>query len=174
AFVVVGLASARSSRGTGADYYLASRSIPPPLAGLSAVATNNSGYMFIGVIGYTYSTGLAAFWLMLGWILGDYLASRWIHPRLRRAADTGGELSFVGLVADWNGTAQPGLKRLLALITLVFLLAYTSAQLVAGSKALNGIFAWPQWSAAVLAAVLVVAYSAAGGLRASIWTDVAQ
>ena len=138
------------------------------------MATNNSGYMFIGVIGYTYSTGLAAFWLMLGWILGDYLASRWIHPRLRRAADTGGELSFVGLVADWNGTAQPGLKRLLALITLVFLLAYTSAQLVAGSKALNGIFAWPQWSAAVLAAVLVVAYSAAGGLRASIWTDVAQ
>ena len=87
--MAVGLASARFSRGTGADYYLASRSIPPPLAGLSAVATNNSGYMFIGVIGYTYSTGLASLWLMLGWILGDYLASRWIHPRLRRAAAAG-------------------------------------------------------------------------------------
>ncbi len=148
--------------------------MPAPLAGLSAVATNNSGYMFIGVIGYTYSTGLASFWLMLGWILGDYLASRWVHPRLRAAAAVGSELSFVGLVSDWNGQAQPALKRLLALFTLVFLLAYTSAQLVAGSKALAGIFAWPQWSGAVLAAVLVVAYSAAGGLRASIWTDVAQ
>lgn len=172
--MAVGLASARFSRGTGADYYLASRSIPPPLAGLSAVATNNSGYMFIGVIGYTYSTGLASVWLMLGWILGDYLASRWIHPRLRRAAAAGSELSFVGLVSDWNGEVQPALKRLLALLTLVFLLAYTSAQLVAGSKALSGVFAWPQWSGAVLAAVLVIAYSAAGGLRASIWTDVAQ
>ena len=117
------------------------------------MATNNSGYMFIGVIGYTYSTGLASFWLMLGWILGDYLASRWVHPRLRRAAAAGSELSFVGLVSDWNGGVQPALKRLLALLTLIFLLAYTSAQLVAGSKALSGIFAWPQWAGAVLAAL---------------------
>ena len=29
--------------------------------GLSAVATNNSGYMFIGAIGYTYATGLLQF-----------------------------------------------------------------------------------------------------------------
>ncbi|MFZ5655092.1 MAG: sodium/proline symporter [Pseudomonadota bacterium] len=138
------------------------------------MATNNSGYMFIGVIGYTYSTGLAAVWLMLGWILGDYLASRWIHPRLRAAAAAGAELSFVGLISDWNISAQPALKRLLALTALLFMLAYTSAQLVAGSKALHGLFAWPQWSGAVLTAALVVAYSAAGGLRASIWTDVAQ
>ena len=174
AFVAIGLASVRASRATGADYYLASRSIPAPLAGLSAVATNNSGYMFIGVIGYTYATGLASVWLMLGWILGDYLASRWIHPRLRRVAAAGTELSFVGLISDWNGAAQPGLRRLLALLALVFLLAYTSAQLVAGSKALHGSFGWPLWSGTVLAATLVIAYSAAGGLRASIWTDAAQ
>lgn len=99
AFVGIGLASARVSRGTGADYYLANRSVPAPLAGLSAVATNNSGYMFIGVIGYTYATGIASVWLMLGWILGDYLASRWIHPKVRRAAAEGSDLSFVGLIS---------------------------------------------------------------------------
>ncbi|MFO7495109.1 MAG: hypothetical protein R6X05_05685, partial [Desulfobacterales bacterium] len=63
--------------------YLASSNIRPSLAGLSAVATNNSGYMFIGVIGFTYVTGLAAMWLMVGWILGDFLASLFIHRRLR-------------------------------------------------------------------------------------------
>jgi len=45
---------------------------------------------------------------------------------------------------------------------------------VAGSKALHGLFDWPQWGGAVLAAALVLGYSAAGGLRASIWTDAAQ
>ncbi|MBI2782493.1 MAG: sodium/proline symporter [Gammaproteobacteria bacterium] len=174
AFVGIGLASVRVSRGTGADYYLASRSVSAPLAGLSAVATNNSGYMFIGVIGYTYATGLASIWLMLGWILGDYLASRWIHPRLRRAAAADAELSFVGLICDWNGAPQKGLRRVLGLITLIFLLAYTGAQLVAGSKALHGLFHWPQWCGAVLAAALVLGYSSVGGLRASIWTDAAQ
>ena len=35
-------------------------------------------------------------------------------------------------------------------------------------------FDWPIWLGAVLGAVVVVLYSFAGGLRASIWTDVAQ
>jgi sodium/proline symporter len=65
-FVAVGLSSAFKSRKTSQDFYLASRSVSPWLVGLSAVATNNSGYMFIGAIGYTYGTGLASIWLMLG------------------------------------------------------------------------------------------------------------
>jgi sodium/proline symporter len=65
-FVLVGVSSVFLSRGTKQDYYLASSSVPPSLVGLSAVATNNSGYMFIGVIGYTYATGLASVWMMAG------------------------------------------------------------------------------------------------------------
>ncbi len=71
-FLAIGVSSARRASGTRKDYYLASASVSPALVGLSAVATNNSGYMFIGVIGYTYATGLPAIWLMLGWILGDF------------------------------------------------------------------------------------------------------
>ena len=29
--------------------------------------------MFIGLIGETYSQGLSAMWVMVGWVLGDYL-----------------------------------------------------------------------------------------------------
>lgn len=72
-FVAIGVSSAARSKGTKKDYYLASGTIRPWLVGLSAVATNNSGYMFIGVIGYTYATGLASIWLMVGWITGDYI-----------------------------------------------------------------------------------------------------
>ncbi|RMF09741.1 MAG: sodium/proline symporter, partial [Alphaproteobacteria bacterium] len=74
-FLAVGIASAVKARGTRRDYYLASRQVSPALVGLSAIATNNSGYMFIGVIGYTYAAGLASVWLMTGWILGDFVAS---------------------------------------------------------------------------------------------------
>jgi len=173
-FAVIGLSSALKSRGTKSDYYLASRSIPPSLVGLSAVATNNSGYMFIGVIGYTYSTGLASIWLMIGWILGDFLASTLVHARLRRRTERTGEVSFAGVLSNWHGSPSPILQRLIALITLVFLLSYASAQLVAGSKALQVLFGWPHWGGAVLGAVLVLLYCYAGGIRASIWTDAAQ
>ena len=174
-FVVIGVSSAHKSRGTKQDYYLASSSISPALVGLSAVATNNSGYMFIGVIGYTYATGLASIWLMLGWIVGDFLASTFVHRRLRTATELSGEVSYAGVLSNWyNNGKQDSLQRVIGLISLIFLLAYASAQLVAGGKALHVLFDWPVWAGAVIGSVLVALYCIAGGIRASIWTDAAQ
>jgi SSS family transporter len=174
AFTLIGVASVWKSRGTRHDYYLADSSVSPWLVGLSAVATNNSGYMFIGVIGYTYVTGLASIWLMIGWILGDFLGSMFVHSRLRQATATSGEVSYAGVLSHWYGSDNAHLQRLIGMVSLVFLLAYASAQLVAGSKALQVLLGWPAWAGAVMGAVLVALYCLAGGIRASIWTDAAQ
>ena len=50
-FTGIGLSSVFKSNHTSKDYYLADKTIAPWLAGLSAVTTNSSGYMFIGAIG---------------------------------------------------------------------------------------------------------------------------
>ena len=173
-FLGVGLASAFRAQRSRTDYYLASRSVSPWLCGLSAVATNNSGYMFIGVIGFTYATGLAAIWLMFGWILGDFLASLFIHRRLRVSTERTNEASFAAVVARWHGEEFRAWRRLASLVMLVFLGAYAAAQISAGGKALQGIFGWNPFSGAVLVAAMIIAYSVAGGIRASIWTDAAQ
>ncbi len=173
-FVLVGLSSIFSSKPTKQDYYLASKSVSPALVGLSAVATNNSGFMFIGVIGYTYATGLASIWLMLGWIAGDFLSSTFVHSRLRDATQETGEVSFAGVLGRWTGENGKNLQTVIAVIALIFMLAYASAQLVAGGKALHVLFDWPSWAGAVIGAALVMLYCIAGGIRASIWTDAVQ
>ena len=173
-FLFIGLSSILKSKGTADDYYLAGSSVKPWLVGLSAVATNNSGFMFIGVIGYTYATGLAAIWLMIGWILGDFLASLFVHSRLRTATENCDEVSYAGVLSRWYGANNTILQRLIGLISLVFLLAYAAAQLMAGGKALHVLFDWPSWAGSVMGAVLVTLYCFAGGIRASIWTDAAQ
>ena len=173
-FTCIGLASAWFSRGTKEDYYLASGSMRPWLVGLSAVATNNSGYMFIGVIGYTYVTGLASIWLMIGWIAGDFLASLYVHSRLRQATEASGEISYAGVLSRWHGQNFSTLQRLIGVISLLFLVTYAAAQLVAGGKALHVLLDWPLWSGSVAGAILVSLYCFAGGIRASIWTDAAQ
>lgn len=137
AFVLIGVSAARKSRGTSRDYYLADQSVPPSLVGLSAVATNNSGYMFIGAIGYTYATGLASIWLMVGWIAGDFMASLYVHHKLRAAAAKSGESSYAGMLSNWGfGRHYTTLRRAAAVITLLFLLAYASAQLIAAARPL--------------------------------------
>ena len=57
-FVAIGVASTFRSDKSNVDYLVASRTVSPWLVGVSAMATNNSGYMFIGAIGYTYASGL--------------------------------------------------------------------------------------------------------------------
>ncbi|MCX4188473.1 sodium/proline symporter [Methylophaga sp. OBS4] len=173
-FVAIGVSSVFHSRGTKKDYYLASSDVSPALVGLSAVATNNSGYMFIGVIGYTYATGLASIWLMTGWIAGDFIASTFVHSRLRKATQKTAEASYAGVLSNWYGQNDRLLQQLIAVISLVFLLAYAGAQLVAGSKALQVLFGWPAYAGAIMGAIMVMLYCFAGGIRASIWTDAAQ
>ncbi|RME64838.1 MAG: sodium/proline symporter [Alphaproteobacteria bacterium] len=173
-FLLIGLVSVLKSRGTKSDYYLASRSVPPALAGLSAVATNNSGYMFIGVIGFTYATGLAAIWLMVGWIVGDFLASLFIHRQLRLSTERTREVTFAGVLSRWQGGDFSYLRKTAALATVLFLGAYAAAQLAAGGKALQALFDWQRETGAIIVALMVALYCLAGGIRASIWTDAAQ
>lgn len=173
-FLIVGLGSALRAKKSRTDYYLADSEVPPGLAALSAVATNNSGYMFIGVIGFTYAMGLAAIWLMFGWILGDFFVSLVVHRQLREATGRTNEASFAAVIAKWNGQKFAVWRRLAAIVMVVFLGAYAAAQISAGGKALQGVLGWNPQVGAIVVAAMILAYSAAGGIRASIWTDAIQ
>ena len=173
-FLAIGLASLLKSRGSAEDYLVAGKNVPAWLAGLSAVATNNSGFMFIGMIGLTYATGLSSIWLMIGWILGDLLVSLITLRPLHAASRSPRVHSYGGLLAHWHGDDNHDLRRLVGLLTIIFLTLYAAAQLKAGSKATSVLLEWePSWGV-LIGAVIVLFYSTVGGLRASIWTDAAQ
>lgn len=173
-FLVIGVASAARSRSTDNDYLLAGREMKPWLVAMSAAATANSGYMFIGQIGYTYLIGLSSIWVMIGWLGGDLLASLFIHRRLRDVSGERDLLSFGEILSGWYGTNFKWLRLMAGVVTLVLLGTYAAAQFKAGSKALHVLFGWDYSVGAVIGCVIVVAYCLAGGIRASIWTDAAQ
>ena len=170
AFVGIGVLSSRRKRSNADDYLLASRDVSSWLTALSAVSTNNSGFMFIGLIGATYKTGVSSAWLMVGWIAGDYLAWLWVHRRLRVQS----EVREANTIPAFVGGGDRLVVTAAALVTLCFLGTYAAAQLSAGSKALHVLFGWEYGIGAVIGAVIVLVYCFSGGIRASIWTDAAQ
>ena len=172
-FVAIGVASTLRSDRSSVDYLVASRSVSPWLVGLSAMATNNSGYMFIGAIGYTYASGLESLWVMFAWMAGDFLASFFIHAKMRAVSQQRSNLSFGSLVATWGGDDFRKVRLLAGIITVLFLGAYAAAQFNASSKALYVVFGWDYSIGAILGSVLVLLYCLTGGIRASIWTDAA-
>lgn len=173
-FVLIGALSILKSKGTTADYLTAGQSVKPWLVALSAVATNNSGYMFTGMIGFTYTHGLSSIWLMVGWILGDFIGSLFLWRSVRVATETHDLHSFGGLISRWWGQYYKKVRLLSGILILVFLGAYSAAQLNAGSKALHVLLGWDLSAGIWIGAAVVLIYSFAGGIRASIWTDAAQ
>lgn len=172
-FVGIGVYSATRRKATAEDYLVASRSVSPWLTSLSAVATNNSGFMFLGLIGATYSEGISAAWLMVGWVIGDWMAWFFVHKRLRVQSEERGSTTIPGFLgSDIDGGRA--VVSTAGLIVLVFLGLYAAAQLNAGGKALHYVFEWDLRSGAIIGAFIVGAYCFAGGIRASIWTDAAQ
>jgi SSS family transporter len=174
-FVVIGGLSILKSRNTTEDYLLAEKSVPAWLAGLSAVATNNSGFMFIAMIGITYTNGLSSIWLMFGWILGDLAASLVMVRKIREVSNRADIQSFGGLLSSWQeGTEHHRVRQLVGILTVLFLGAYAAAQFKAGAKAMEVFLDWEPWIGLLVGSLIVLIYSIAGGIRASIWTDAAQ
>lgn len=173
-FILIGLLSKIRSQATSKDYLLANHEVKPWLVALSAVATNNSGYMFIGMIGFTYTVGIASIWLAFGWIFGDFLISLVLHRRIREMTEQLGVHSYPSLLANWYPPTFVWLRRIAAVLTIIFLGTYAAAQLNAGSKALYVLFEWHYATGAIIGAIIVFIYCYAGGIRASIWTDAAQ
>ncbi len=173
-FTLIGVISIKYKKNSDSDYLLAGRDLSPGLAGLSAVATTNSGFMFTGWIGLSYVMGLPAIWFMLGLGSGTILGMFTANKHIRQASVDNNALSYGGLISGWQGDQQLWLRRLIGVVILGLLSVYGAAQLTAGSKALHVLFDWNYSSGAIIGALIILIYCYAGGLRASVWTDVAQ
>ena len=143
----------------------------PSLAALSAVSTWNSGYMFIGFIGFTYTLGYPVAFLAIMSTIGQFIAWMWLYKFIQKEGKERGVRSLSSLVAEKAGAPE---AKLAAVLSVLFLSIYAAAQLTSGGKALFVMMGWPEIVGILIGFVLVVAYCYAGGIRASIWTDAAQ
>lgn len=171
AFAGIGLASMWVKEDTTDDYLVAGRGMHPALAALSAVSTWNSGYMFIGFIGFTYTMGYSIIWIGLGSMAGQIIAWTWLYKFIQQSAKERDVRSLSSLVSNVTGSPE---AKLAAVLSVLFLAVYAAAQLTSGGKALYVMLGWSEVIGILIGFVLVVAYCYAGGIRASIWTDAAQ
>jgi sodium/proline symporter len=180
-FLLIGLLSIRKRQKSTEDYLLAGRQMNPAFVGLSGAASTASGFGFTGIIGFGYVMGLSGWWFIFGIVVGSWVAYMLTARRLRTYSErykTASYTEFLGFGLNKREGGSMTRKHyfpvVVGLISLVAVTLYATAQLTAGSKALHVLFGWNYNSGAILGAVIVLIYCWAGGIRASIWTDVAQ
>ena len=66
------------------DYAIGSRNLSAPVAGLSAGASDMSGWLLLGLPGAVYVGGLQEAWILVGLVVGAWINWKLVAPRLRR------------------------------------------------------------------------------------------
>ncbi|KAA0445763.1 MAG: sodium/proline symporter [Candidatus Thioglobus sp.] len=172
--LLIGLSAGYFSRKTVSDYLTASQSISVWQTILSTLASAYSGFMYIGLIGYTYSKGVSGLWLMAAWMVGEFFIIRYIPEKISTATHDKNLLNYNSLLSNYWGNDKVIIKKVAAIITLVFLSIYAAAQFDAAGKAMNILLGWDLLIGIFVTYIMVLLYSFAGGIRASIWTDSIQ
>lgn len=145
------------------------------LIGLSAGAAANSGFIVTGAVALGYQFGLQWLLLPFGWLIGDIVFWSIFPGRLngfgrRSQATTLSELLTHGL----QGRIARVLGILCAAVVLICLSGYVSAQWLAGQRFVEGAFPISDVAALGLFAAVIIAYTAIGGFRGSVYVDSLQ
>lgn len=150
------------------DYLLAGRRLGPWLATFGVFATWFGAETCIGAAGEAYRSGLRAVASdPFGYSLGLACAGLFFAATLWRR----GLLTLADLFRQRYGG---GVERLAALVMIPGSLLWAAAQVRAFGEVLASTGALGVFAATTLAAVVVIAYTAIGGMWADSWTDLVQ
>jgi len=176
AMLAVGYAASRRAT-TDSDFLLAGRQLGPWAASLSAAATSMSGWLFLGFPGQVFTYGLAAAWIGVGCILGDWLNWRLTARGIQEQTARLNAYTLTEFVTGCGSDRLSRFTRCLAGLGIVgFMTVYLAAQFVAAGKALGGDLGLgiEYGQAVALCAAVIIAYTLMGGFVAVVWTDAVQ
>lgn len=173
-FVVVALIGAWATRRTrtARDFFVAGEGIGLWALALSAMSATLSGFIFIGGPGLLYSIGLGALFIMLSASITGAMGAWVLAKRMRLLGEVRGLITVPDAIgARYRSRLAQGLAAAAILIAVI---GYMATNILALGIVLDAIFGiglgWGIW----LGMGITLAYSAAGGIVAGIYTDIFQ
>lgn len=182
----IGLLSGRLSRGTTADYFVASRGIGPFLLLMSLFGTTMTSFAIIGSSGEAFKSGIGVYGLMVSWSgIFHSFCFFLIGIKLWGYGKRFGYQTQIQFFRDRFVSDKLGLLLFPALIGLVT--PYILMGIVGGATAIEKITvgAFPQvfeataggipyWLGGAIMCVVVLIYIFFGGVRGATWANAAQ
>lgn len=169
AFAAMGVHYSRGRVKTVEDYVVARRSLGTPGAIGTCVASFTGAWILFSPPEAAITGGLIA---LIGYGIGSaapLLAFAYLGPRIIKAMPAGATIS------EYAGHRYgPSMRYIVAGVSTFYMFIFLSAELTAISLAFNLVAGVPLAITALLVGVTVVAYTAYGGLRASLVTDRVQ
>ena len=167
---------------TMGDFAIGGRTLGTFVTAVSAKATDSSQWVFFGLPGAFYISGMRNVWMIIGLTAGFYLSWRFLAARLRTyserlndwrdATDTNESVTLPGFFA--NRFHSNSLRSVTAVFIIVFYIIYLGSAFIATGVIFSQIFGSTILVGTIVGAIVVTVYSSLGGYLASSYTDLVQ
>jgi sodium/proline symporter len=172
--VIVGVLAARFSSQGISNFFIGGRKMNMLVVALSAVVSGRSAWLLLGFTGMAYTMGLSALWAAAGYITAEFFLFFFFAPRIRRFSENLDCITIPDFFEERFGDKSGTIRTVVAAIIIIFMLAYVSAQFVAGGKTFSAGFQLTQNQGLLLTAVIILFYTVVGGFLAVSVTDTIQ
>lgn len=170
--LVIGLWASRDAGKNAKSFFLAGRNMPWWLLGISMVATTFSTDTPNLVTGLVREQGVSGNWGWWAFLLTGMLTA-FVYARLWHRSGVLTDIEFYEL--RYGGKPAAVLRGFRALyLGLVFNVLVMGTVSLAAIKLGGILMGWPGWLTLTITGVITLSYSALGGLRAVILTDMVQ
>ncbi len=156
------------------SFLLADRRLGPWVAAFSERASGESAWLLIGLPGVAFAAGLSAWWVAAGCVGGIAFSWAMVARRLREETARRDAITLADYFAARFTDRCHALRLTATAIILFFFTFYVAAQFLAAGKVLQVALGVTMLQGMAIGALLVLLYTAAGGLYAVAWTDLAQ
>jgi SSS family transporter len=171
ALVAIGLATLRHNR-TASDFFLAGKRIGLVPLTFTTMASIMSGFVFVGGPGLFYEVGMGSFWIIISSSFTGALMCWVLAKPLQEMAHKHGCLTIPELLgARFNCRVSSSLATVAILLGVM---GYLAVQLQALGVILSSLLSISVTSAILIGVGFLAFYSIAGGMLATIYTDMLQ
>ena len=172
--VGIGVFYSRRNKSTD-DFYLGGRKLGPLVTAMSAEASDMSAYLLMGLPGVALLAGLPeATWTAIGLAIGTYLNWLFVAKRIRRYSQKIGAVTIPDFFSRRYHDDKHILSVIAALVIIVFFIPYTASGFNACGTLFSSLFGTNYFTAMIISAVVIVAYTTLGGFLAASTTDLIQ
>ena len=173
AAIVAGISIWASRRTRSAqDFFVAGGGIGIWTLAIAAMAATLSGFAFIGGPGLVYSLGVGAMFIILPASLTNTMGAWVLAKRMRLLGEARGLLTVPDAIgARYRSRAAQGLAGVSILVAIV---GYMATNVLALGLVVDAVFGTGLAAGIWIGTAVVLAYSAAGGMLAGVYTDLFQ
>ena len=174
AMVAIGAYYSKKNKSTD-DFYLGGRKLGPLVTAMSAEASDMSSWLLMGLPGVALVAGLAeATWTALGLGIGTWINWLIVAKRIRVYSQKIDAVTIPEFFSKRFGDKKNLLSAIAAVVIIVFFVPYTASGFNACGTLFSSLFGVDYFTAMVVSAIVIVAYTTLGGFLAASTTDLIQ